>query len=108
MNKKFLGLDSSTWVTIVIQLITIVFFFGVYSNIIGTHTKQLETIDTRVTKIEEVTANSIAQIKLHGQIIDSLVIRANKIDTALTGIEVIRNDMDWLKRSILKEKPATP
>lgn len=103
-DKKYLGLDFSTWVTIITQFVTIVFFIGVYVTTIRNHSEHLDTLDIKIAKIEDEVARNVVQLTTHHQIIDSLVLRANKLETALNDISVLKNDMDWLKRFLIAKE----
>jgi hypothetical protein len=108
MEKKFLGVTIGQWIGGMIHIVVLSYLIGVNHQILRSHSEAIKQHEEQLKMLQKdivaLDQNGPTVLKHYVNVIDSLSLRVNKTETAITKIEVLANDMDWLKRFLL----ATP
>jgi hypothetical protein len=105
MEKKIWGLGVAHWAGGILNLIVLAYLIGVNHQILRSHSVMLQVHTEQIKKLEtdfsSLNENGSIALRHSIQVMDSLALRLNKTELAISKIEVLANDMDWLKKFLL-------
>lgn len=108
VRARFLTFNIGHLISILVYVCSAAYYVGVLNKTLERHSEEIrntkESIAVLNKKISEIeTQGSLLsrQEKVH---IDNLDIRTMKLETAISKIEVLQNDIDWFKKFIIAEQ----